>query len=71
MAKVELKHATEYFDSLLRRFKKAVDRDDIIKECRQHEFFEKPCEKRKRAKAAARKRSEKQQSQNSRTGRMY
>jgi len=31
MAKVELKHPNESFDSLLRRFKKAVDKDDIIK----------------------------------------
>jgi len=71
MAKVELKHPNEYFDSLLRRFKKAVDRDDIIKECRKHEFFEKPCERRKRAKAAAIKRTEKQQSLSSRSKRKY
>lgn len=71
MAKVELKHPNEYFDSLFRRFKKAVDRDDIIKECRKHEFFEKPCERRKRAKAAAIKRTEKQQSLSSTSKRKY
>jgi small subunit ribosomal protein S21 len=61
MAKVELKHPKERFESLLRRFKKAVDKDDIIKDFRKHEYYEKPSEKRKRAKAAAIKRAEKQQ----------
>jgi small subunit ribosomal protein S21 len=61
MAKVKLKHPNESFDSLLRRFKKAVDKDDIIKDFRKHEFFEKPCERKKRARAAAIKRSEKKQ----------
>ena len=59
MAKVKLKHPNESFDSLLRRFKKAVDKDDIIKDFRKHEFYEKPSVKRKRAKAAAIKRAEK------------
>jgi len=60
MAKVKLKHPKESFESLLRRFKKAVDKDDIIKDFRKNEFFEKPSEKRKRAKAAAIKRAQKQ-----------
>ena len=60
MAKAKLKHPNESFESLLRRFKKAVDKDDIIKDVRKNEFFEKPSEKRKRAKAAAIKRAQKQ-----------
>jgi len=60
MAKVKLKHPKESFESLLHRFKKAVDKDDIIKDIRKNEFYEKPSSKRKRAKAAAIKRAEKQ-----------
>jgi len=65
MVNVKLKHPNESFDSLLRRFKKAVDKDDTIKEFRKHEFYEKPSSKRKRARAAAIKRNEKQQASNS------
>ncbi len=59
MAKVKLKHPNEHFDSLLRRFKKSVDKEDTLKDYREKEFFEKPSSKRKRAKAAAKKRTEK------------
>ncbi len=59
MAKVKQKHANEHFDSLLRRFKKLVDKDNILKVHRQKEFYEKPCQKRNRAKAAAMKRAQK------------
>lgn len=64
MATVKLKYPTESFDSLYRRWKKAVDNDDIVKCYRKNEFFEKVSEKRKRAKAAAKKRSEKIISEN-------
>lgn len=60
MASAKLKHPNESFESLLRRFKKSVDKEDIIKDFRKNEFFEKPSSKRKRSKAAAVKRSEKQ-----------
>lgn len=63
MAKVELKHPKESFDSLLRRFKKSVDKENILRDYREKEFFEKPSSKRKHAKAAARKRTEKQRLQ--------
>ena len=56
MPKVKLKHEKERFDQLLRRFKKAVDNADTLKEVREREAFEKPTTKRKRAKAAAIKR---------------
>lgn len=59
MPKVKLKHEKERFDQLLRRFKKAVDAADIMKEIRDREAFEKPTTKRKRAKAAAKKRWQK------------
>lgn len=63
MVHVKLKHPKETFESLFRRFKKAVDKADVIKDFKKHEFFEKPTSKRKRAKAAAKKRTEKQHAQ--------
>jgi len=60
MATVKQKHVNERFDSLLRRFKKAVDNDNIIKEHKKHEFYAKPSLKRKGKRAAAVKRAEKQ-----------
>ena len=60
MPKVTLKHPKETFDSLLRRFKRAVDASDIIREVREREFFEKPSSKRKKAKAAAKKRTQRE-----------
>ena len=63
MPKVELKHKNERFESMLRRFKKAVDRADTLKELRAREAYEKPSAKRKRAKAAAKKRWKKKLSE--------
>ena len=72
MATVKQKHSNESFDSLLRRFKKAVDKDDILKDFQKHEFYEKASEKRKRARAAAIKRAaKKQEIANPHTKRMY
>ena len=59
MPKVTAK-PNERFDSLLRRFKKAVDKADTMKDLRKYEFYEKPSEVRKRNKAAAKKRSYRQ-----------
>ena len=60
MPTVSLKHYNESFEPLLRRFKKAVDGADVIADIRKNEFFEKPTAKRKRKKAAAVKRHQKQ-----------
>lgn len=58
MPTVKQKHPKEPFESLLRRFKRAVDSADIIREVREREFYEKPSTKRKKAKAAAKKRTQ-------------
>jgi len=63
MAKVTLKHPKESFESLFRRFKKAVDKDDVLKDSRKKEFYEKRSSKRKRAAASAVKREEKRRIQ--------
>lgn len=56
MPSVHLKHPNESFESLLRRFKKAVEKSDILKILREYEAYEKPSERNKRLKAAAVKR---------------
>ena len=52
------KYPDERFESLFRRFKKSVEKSNILKELRKYEFYEKPCEIRKRNKAAAKKRAQ-------------
>lgn len=54
--RVDLKHANESFESLMRRFKKSVEKSDILKTLREYEAYEKPSERKKREKAAAVKR---------------
>lgn len=56
MPSVTLKHSNESFESLMRRFKKAVEKSDILKILRECEAYEKPSERKKRLKAAAVKR---------------
>ena len=47
----------ESFESLMKRFKKAVERSGILADYKKHEVYEKPSVKRKRKQAAARKRA--------------
>lgn len=50
MSEIEVK-SDESFESALRRFKKLVEREGILKKVREREFFETPAErKRKKAK---------------------
>ena len=53
----------ESFEKLMRRWKRAVEKDDLMAEVRKREFYEKPTSKRKREKAAARKRWERKQAE--------
>ena len=48
----------ESFEKLMRRFKRAIEKDDIMNELRKRDYYEKPTVARKRAKAAAVKRWE-------------
>ena len=59
MAKTEQKHPNEHFDGLFRRFRRAVEKDDLIMESRKRDYFETPSSKRNRSKAAAIKREQK------------
>lgn len=44
------------FNFALRKFKKKVQEDGILQQLRERQFYEKPSEKRKKAKAAGRAR---------------
>ncbi len=58
---IRKKHRTESFDSLFRRFKKGVEKKDIINEVRKREHFTKTSTSKKLAKETARKKEQKRQ----------
>lgn len=58
MAEIRV-HEGESIDSALRRFKRQVQQEDIIKDVKKHSFYMKPGEKKRVKQALARKRSRK------------
>ena len=54
MAQVQVRQ-NESLDQALRRFKKQLQQSGILKEAREHEHYEKPSDKRRKAEAAARR----------------
>ena len=58
MAEIRI-HEGESIENALRRFKRKVQQEDIIKEVRKHSFYMKPGEKKRVKQALARKRSRK------------
>jgi len=58
LAEVRL-HDGESLESALRRFKRKVQAEDIIKEVKRHSYYLKPGEKRRMKQALARKRARK------------
>ena len=58
---VKKKHKGESFDSLFRRFKKGVEKKDIINEVKSREYYVKPSIKKKLAKEFAMKNEKKRQ----------
>jgi small subunit ribosomal protein S21 len=58
LAEVRLQEG-ESIDSALRRFKRKVQTEDIIKEVKRHSFYLKPGAKRRVKQALARKRARK------------
>ena len=61
MAEVRIQEG-ESIESALRRFKRKVQQEDIIKDIKKHSFYLKPCDKRRAKQALARKRSRKKMS---------
>ena len=51
MAQVQVRQ-NESLDSALRRFKKQIQQTGILKEAREHEHYEKPSDKKRKAEAA-------------------
>jgi small subunit ribosomal protein S21 len=58
MAEIRI-HEGESIENALRRFKRRVMEEDIIKEVKKHSFYLKPGEKKRIKQALARKRSRK------------
>lgn len=58
LAEVHLQEG-ETLESALRRFKRKVQQEDIVKEIKRHSFYLKPGEKRRTKEALARKRNRK------------
>ncbi len=58
MAEVRVQDG-ESLDSALRRFKRKVQQEDIIKEVKRHSYYLKPGEKKRVKQALARKRNRK------------
>ncbi|MGQ9455354.1 MAG: 30S ribosomal protein S21 [Armatimonadota bacterium] len=54
MAQVQVK-PNESLDSALKRFKKVLQQAGILKEAKEHEHYEKPSDKRRKAEAAKRR----------------
>lgn len=58
MAEIQIQEG-EALESALRRFKRTVQQEDIIKEIKRHSFYLKPGEKQRTKEALARKRNRK------------
>ena len=58
MAEVRIQES-ESIESALRRFKRKVQQEDIIKDIKKHSFYLKPGDKRRAKQELARKRSRK------------
>jgi len=54
LAQVQVRQ-NESLDSALKRFKKALQQTGILKEAREHEHYEKPSDKKRKAEAARRR----------------
>ena len=58
MAEIKVQEG-ESIENALRRFKRKVQQEDIIKDIKKHSFYLKPGDKRRAKEALARKRSRK------------
>ena len=58
MAEIKIQEG-ESIENALRRFKRKVQQEDIIKDIKKHSFYMKPGDKRRAKEALARKRSRK------------
>lgn len=61
MAKVVKRYPTEFLESMLRRFKKKLDKDNTLKDLRKHDFYMSKSEKRKLKSKMAQQRREREE----------
>lgn len=60
MVKVVKRYPTESLESMLRRFKKKLDKDNTLKDIRKHDFYLSKSEKRKLKRKMAQQRRERE-----------
>ena len=63
--KINKKHKGESFESLMKRFRKSVEKSDILNEVKDREHYTKPSTNRKLSKAIAKKREKKRRDEQS------
>ena len=63
--KINKKHKGESFESLMKRFRKSVEKSDILNEVKDREHFTKPSTTRKLSKEIAKKREKKRRDEQS------
>ncbi|MHB9125742.1 MAG: 30S ribosomal protein S21 [Armatimonadota bacterium] len=54
MAQIQVRQ-NESLDSALKRFKKELEQAGVLKEAREHQHYEKPSDKKRKAEAARRR----------------
>lgn len=59
MATVKAKYPGENVESMMRRFRKKVEKEGVLDDMRKHEFYKKPSIKAREKSEAARKRAAK------------
>lgn len=63
MARVTPKHSNESFESMFNRFRRLVDKLNVLEDIYRNEFYEKPSAARARKRAAAIKRSQRKEAE--------
>ena len=63
--KINKKHKGESFESLMKRFRKSVEKSDILNDVKDREHYTKPSTNRKLSKEIAKKREKKRRDEQS------
>ena len=63
--RINKKHKGESFESLMKRFRKSVEKSDILNEVKDREHYTKPSTNRKLSKEIAKKREKKRRDEQS------
>ena len=63
--RINKKHKGESFESLMKRFRKSVEKSDILNEVKDREYYTKPSTTRKLSREIAKKREKKRREEQS------